>query len=357
MTLENSGTFWKIGCDPDNFLRIFITSLSTIGLFFTFWDIFKLISCPWRNLTNLNLLDALLFGLTFALICDISLQVGPILILLSAWKLVTLISQHRDMSTGFEIFRTISINYVRLLFPFIFLIGAFVLAFHMLFKDNANFSDLMHSSFKTIIMLTGEFDSNDIPFASHPIWSHIVFVMFVFFIVIVLLNLLNGLAVSDTTEILNKAELNKLISWIRVVANIEDLAIGKPFKHYFCCKNFGLLRWNLFNFLAKIFLFPHYLIDGKVNVKLYDSIKNNKYYEFVSKKYVRSESVNPNKYRTISRMDPNIIKQAKEIILNKNQLSDNEKIMMEFTRLQKQLAAIEVVLMRIFRRFENMQKI
>lgn len=333
----------RIAWHQNNFLWGFTT---VTLLLFILREILQFISCVKRYLmSSRNWLEVVLIILTVALLCGAGLQVGAVVILLSAWELVIMISQHPRLSTGIEMFRTVSFNFMRFLFPYLFLILAFALAFYTLFKDgnDTNFPDPGLSLFKTVIMLTGEFDANDIPFISHPIWSHIVFVLFVFFIAIVLFNLLNGLAVSDTAEILSKAELVGLISRIRLVTYIEDVAIGEPFRHCFCCKS-RLLRWNLFGFLAKkILLFPHLLRDGKISIKPYDSLNaydNNRYCE----KYVSSESINRDKQWTTLRMDPDIIKQAKRIIYNKNQLTENERIMIILNKLQKKLTAVEIIL-------------
>ncbi|XP_011692057.1 PREDICTED: transient receptor potential cation channel protein painless-like [Wasmannia auropunctata] len=322
-------------------------STAVMLLFFIFREIFQFISCPRRYLMSLrNWLEVVLIVLTAAVLCGAGLQVGAVVILLSAWEMVILISQHPRLSTGIEMFQTVSFNFMRFLFPYLFLILAFALAFYTLFKDgnDTNFPDPGLSLFKTIIMLTGEFDANDIPFISHPIWSHIVFVLFVFFIAIVLFNLLNGLAVSDTAEILSKAELVGLISRIRLVTYIEDMAVGKPFEHCFCCNSRLLRIWNLSGFLARrILLFPHFLRDGKISIKPYDNLDaydNDRYYE----KYVRSDSVKGDKQWTTVRMDPDIIKQAKRIIYNKNQLTDNERIMIILNKLEEKLRTVEMIL-------------
>ncbi|XP_024879643.1 transient receptor potential cation channel protein painless-like, partial [Temnothorax curvispinosus] len=307
----------------NNSLRTFTTVML---LLFILREVVQFVSCIRSYLTSLrNWLEVALITLTIALLCGAGVQVGAVVILLSAWELVILISQHSRLSTGIEMFRTVSFNYMRFLVPYLFLILAFALAFYTLFKDgnNTKFPDPGLSLFKTVIMLTGEFDASNIPFISHFIWSHIVFMLFVFFIAIVLFNLLNGLAVSDTAEILSKAELVGLISRIRLITYIEHVAVGEPFRHCSCC-NSRLTRWNPFGFLAKrILMFPYFLRDGKISVKPCDSLDaydNDRYYE----KYVRSESIKRDKQWITLKMDPDIIKQAKRIIYNKNQLTDNE---------------------------------
>jgi len=225
------------------------------------------------------------------------------------------------------------------------------LAFYTLFKDgdDTNFPDPGHSLFKTIIMLTGEFDVNDIPFTSYPVWSHFVFVMFVFLIAIVLFNLLNGLAVSDTAEILCKAELVGLISRIHLVSYMEDIAIGEPLRYWSCYNSScSLLGWNILGFLARrILLFPH-LKNGKISIKLNENMDTyDRNYG-----YTCNES-SQDRHWIILRMDSNILKEATRIIRDKDKLSDNEKIMMALNEMQEKLKTIENTLNTIKSAFEN----
>ncbi|XP_032680658.1 transient receptor potential cation channel protein painless isoform X1 [Odontomachus brunneus] len=321
-------------------------------LLFALREIIQLFSCPiYYFKSPQNWLELALIAMTFSVLCNAGPVPGAIVILISAWNLVLLISQHPRLSTGVEMFRTVSLNFVRFLFPYIFLILAFAFAFYTLFKDaDDNFPDPGHSFFKTIIMLTGEFDADDISFESHPVWSHLVFIFFVFLIAIVLFNLLNGLAVSDTAEILCKAELVSLISRIRLVAYVEHVVFGMLFRHWFCC---DILRRSLFKYLTRrILLFPNYLVDGKISIKPCDNLDaydNHRGYT----KYIRTESIKKyNRWATL-KMDPNIIKKAKRIICSRRQLSDNERIMITMSKLQEKLTVIEDVLNTIKLAVEN----
>ena len=63
---------------------------------------------------------------------------------------------------------------------------------------------------KTITIFVGELEFSDIPIYPASGLSCISFgflVVFVYFIVVILMNLLNGLAVSDTGIIMEKAEI------------------------------------------------------------------------------------------------------------------------------------------------------
>ncbi|XP_077280726.1 uncharacterized protein LOC143907709 isoform X2 [Temnothorax americanus] len=296
-------------------------------LLFTYREILQFRSYPQRYFVDLeNWSQVLLIVLTFALLCGAGLQIKVMVILLSTWELMTLISYHLFPSC-IEMFRTVFFNFVRFFFSYLILILAFTLAFYMLLR-NDGFSNPGLSLFKTIIMFTGEFDANDISFSAYPVWSRIVFVLFIFYIVIVLFNLLNGLAINNIAEILNKAKIIGLISRVRLIACFERMIVAKPF----CWKKW---TWsNPFNFFSKkVLLFPHYLKFGKISFKpyndnliVYDGDRHN----------VDGYSMD---WSTL-KMDPNIVKHAKQVVYDKNELS-NDDIMNELAKLQTRLTQIK----------------
>ncbi|XP_043261776.1 transient receptor potential cation channel protein painless isoform X2 [Colletes gigas] len=306
-------------------------------------EILQLISTPCHYMSNFeNLLEMILVILWYAIFLGAGAQVAAVVILLSAWELVVLIGQYPRWSTDIEMFKTVSLNFMRFLFLYALLILAFAMAFFTLFKDsdNDNFPDIGHSLFKTIIMLTGEFDADEIPFVSYPILSHLVFVLFVFFIAIVLFNLLNGLAVSDTADILGKAELVGLIARIRRIAYIENVAVRAPTVHGpHCLLCHGFLhswRYKPLAFLVKkILLFPSYLKNGKLYVKLQDNLEtfdNRIYYK------KRTDHDSKDKILPTFNMDPHIIKQAKKILSKRRQESDTEKMICELRKVKEILS-------------------
>ncbi|XP_024876194.1 uncharacterized protein LOC112457408 [Temnothorax curvispinosus] len=296
-------------------------------LLFTYREILQFRSYPQRYLVDLeNWSQILLIVLTFALLCGAGLQIRVMVILLSTWELMTLISQHLFPSC-IEMFRTVFFNFVRFSFPYLILIFAFTLAFYMLLR-NDGFSNSDLSLFKTIIMFTGEFDAKDISFSAYPVWSRIVLVLFIFHIVIVLFNLLNGLAINNIAEILNKAEIIGLISQVRLIACFERMTVGKPF-----CWNSKWTWSNPFNFFFnKILLFPHYLKCGKISFKPYDD--NLIVYDG------HRHNVGYSMDWSTLKMDPNIVKHAKQVVYDKNELSNND-IMNELAKLQTRLTQIK----------------
>lgn len=322
-TLKNS-IFQNIDQKKIWILKIIIFILLTVLIF---REILQFACCPRYYIKDfMNCLQIMLIVLTIALLCGAGLQIGITVILLSTWEFIILISRWSMFSISIVIFRTVFYNYVRLFSPYVFLIVPFALVFHILFKDsdNPNFSNPVFSIFKTIIMLTDEFDIDNISFASHTVWNRIMFVTFVFLMVIVLMNMLNGLTVSDTAKILNKTELIELIYQIELITYFENIAyaIGKPIRRW----PSKIPSWwmSFGSFASRIFLFPYYLKKGTISFKIYDSLDSHDNNAIYSKS-------KENEY--IFKMDVNIIEQAKQIIFNKNQLSDNDRIMIALNKL------------------------
>ena len=81
-------------------------------------------------------------------------------------------------------------------------------------------------------MFVGELEFSDIPIDLDsdlmPL-SYLYFLSFVILIVVVLMNLLNGLAVSDTNDIKEKAEIYSYISRVETISYMESVLLGDPF--------------------------------------------------------------------------------------------------------------------------------
>ena len=100
---------------------------------------------------------------------------------------------------------------------------------------------------KTITMFVGELEFSDIPIdPESPLsWFSFSFlVVFVFFIVVILMNLLNGLAVSDTGIIMEKAEIVSFTTRVETISYMESVLLGDPFQF--------LSRWPAVRFLSRV---------------------------------------------------------------------------------------------------------
>ncbi|XP_065199577.1 transient receptor potential cation channel subfamily A member 1 homolog [Planococcus citri] len=188
-----------------------------------------------------NWLEMSLFVLTFVLITFYinSPWRSPLsaTVILGSWmELILLMGRHPFFSTHVEMFKTVSLNFLKFLLLYSIMIIAFAFSFYILFKDKKDpdtnnptvFQYFSVSVFKTLIMLTGEYDASTIPLGDSFNVAHIVFVLFLFLIAIVLFNLLSGLAVGDTQKIRNDAEIVGIVSRIKFIAYVETMAVGDP---------------------------------------------------------------------------------------------------------------------------------
>ncbi|CAK1578486.1 unnamed protein product [Parnassius mnemosyne] len=224
-----------------------------------FRELFQLLVSPTRYLQSIeNWMEiALIFVTAWIVGYDSATestkqQLSAVAILLSSAELVLLIGQFPTLSTNIVMLKTVSWNFFKFLVWYCILIIAFALSFYTLFRNVAEdedqrppnpnktgkqeeddeedfFEDPARSLFKTIVMLTGEFDAGSIKFSTFPVTSHIIFIVFVFMVPIVLFNLLNGLAVSDTQEIRADAELVGHISRVKLISYFESVLIGRAY--------------------------------------------------------------------------------------------------------------------------------
>nr|QXY06227.1 painless [Tuta absoluta] len=272
-------------------------------------ELFQLLVSPTRYLQSIeNWMEIALIFVTAWIVCysnaeeSTKQQLSAVAILLSSAELVLLIGQFPTLSTNITMLKTVSWNFFKFLLWYCILIIAFALSFYTLFrkvgedpdqvppnpntteKDNEEeedfFEDPGRSLFKTIVMLTGEFDAGSIKFSTFPVTSHIIFIVFVFMIPIVLFNLLNGLAVNDTQEIRADAELVGHISRIKLISYFESVLIGNAREYAKSSRGCSwppthLQELNIISpkslcikpFAKRISLFPHFLPKYRIIVK------------------------------------------------------------------------------------------
>lgn len=247
-------------------------------------ELFQLISSPITYIMSLeNWLEISLIVLTsILLLCEMSClsnrnQISALVILLSWGELILLVGRHPSLATHLEMFKRVTKNFLQFLVWYSILIIAFALSFYMLFRNDADndnkFNNPSSAIFKTIVMLTGEFDTfGSLPFSLHPFVSHALFLLFIFLIAIVLVNLLNGLAVSDTQAIKADAEIVAHVSRVKLIHYFETMAVGNPFSWIYETQrhitNIGYDITSLCTrqFYLKIRLFPDALQDSEIRI-------------------------------------------------------------------------------------------
>jgi len=153
-----------------------------------------------------------------------SKDVAAVAVFFAWFEFFFVIGKHPKLTFFIDMFRTASSFLLEFLFVHTSLILAFVFSFYILFRDfDGPFQTVPNSLFKTVIMITGEFDVGEIPLNSVPITSHILFACFLFLVAIVLFNLLIGLAVSATRPIEDDAFLFSCIAQVPIIAFFENI--------------------------------------------------------------------------------------------------------------------------------------
>merc|ERR1719192_1225067 len=98
--------------------------------------------------------------------------------------------------------------------------------------QNHLFNRTWLSLVKTSAMFVGELEFSDIPINSatyNGMLAYVFFLSFIFLTTVVLMNLLNGLAVNDTRDIKQKAEIYSYISRVETISYMESVLLGNPF--------------------------------------------------------------------------------------------------------------------------------
>ncbi|XP_076301637.1 transient receptor potential cation channel protein painless-like [Lasioglossum baleicum] len=302
---------------PERTSNIMFSALAGMFLVFALWQLFQLIlspCCYLANITNWCEMGLAILGFSM-LFGDVHNSIAAVVILSFSWLLVIKMGHYSTLSMDIEMFITVFMKFLRFLFVYITLIFSFAVGFFVLFNNQENFLDLGQSMFKTIIMLTG--DMGSISFDEHPVTNRLAFVLFVSVITMVLFNLLNGLAVNDTAKIVGKAELVGLIYKIRMISDVESLALNTPYNHSPNCWlfNTSLRFWRArpIPYLAdKVLLPPECLKENKHTIDL-----------------------------SIPKMDSGIAKPAREILSRRDQKSDTKRIISELEILKDMLRSLK----------------
>ena len=182
-------------------------------------------------------------------------HLSAISIVLSWAELITLVGKHPKL-TRYNVYVTMFYKVMGTFFFFLvwymFFIIAFGLGFFIMMHkepkdvgedDYIFFNGPWLALVKTSTMFVGELEFSDIPVdidSSLGVLGYLFFLSFVFLIVVVLMNLLNGLAVSDTGEIQEKAEIVSYISRVETISYTESVLLGDPFNFL---SNWPRLKW------------------------------------------------------------------------------------------------------------------
>jgi len=162
---------------------------------------------------------------------------APVVTVVSWANFMHLVGQLSWFGVYVEMYIAVLKTFVELFSVFSILLIGYALSFYMFFKEEGNFSDPLKAMWKTLAMMIGDLEYNDMfdkENASSFSTVHFVYVTFLITTTIVLMNLLVGIVVHDVNEIKNSALETKLIRTINVVLYLDTSS--RSLKKIFCLK-------------------------------------------------------------------------------------------------------------------------
>jgi len=270
---------------------------------------------------------------------DLKRHLAGISLFFSWAELITFIARHPRL-TRYNVYVTmfykVFASFSYFLLWYVFFIVAFGMGFYiMLHKDEEVppsivsaeeedglqqfFNDPFLTFVKTCTMFVGELEFSDIPIdLQSPLMpvAYIFFLSFVFLIVVVLMNLLNGLAVSDTGIIQEKAEIVAYLSRVETISYAESLLLGDPFDFL---SNVPTLKWMM---NIPSFSCCRHIYRNKVARRLFQRVTGAQgillFYNFLPDKHL---TIKPNSKTysclKVEKVGDEIVDAAKSIILRK----------------------------------------
>lgn len=180
--------------------------------------------------------------------CMVKRSLSALTILFSSVRLLISVARHPNLeqcNIYFMMFYRVTASFLKFLFWYSSFVVAFGLGFYIIFHDDVNDdkNNKMSTSqnddreetrfdvpyvalMRTSVMFIGEIDFTELPIKGGNISKTLTYffiLCFIFLMVMVLMNLLNGMAVSDTGQILNEAVILSQIKFIETLDYFEKV--------------------------------------------------------------------------------------------------------------------------------------
>ena len=225
----------KMGLETPTF-SIWITILFT-GMCYLY-ELYQLVTLRLNYFRLENVFDLLLYSATVFLIAAPDMDFhkdmctstqcwkwpfGAVLLMVAWLNSLRYLKFFSLFGIFLLMFQKVLKNVVKLGIVLAVFIFAFSLSFKLTLMNHPTFGSFSWSFLKTLVMSTGEFEygaifQEDLPF---PQITIITFIALVMLMTIVLMNMLIGLAVDDINKIRDEAELEGIISQIRLALNMR----------------------------------------------------------------------------------------------------------------------------------------
>lgn len=172
-------------------------------------------------------------------------HVAAIGIFLTWVELMMIVGRFPIFGLYVQMFTTVAVNFSKFLAAYLCLLIAFSLSFSVLFPNYPAFKNVWLSFIKTIMMMSGELEYEDIYHGDftvvYPGTAHVIFFAFVLLVTVILTNLMVGLAVNDIQGLQQSAGLDRLVRQAELVAHLESILFSR------------LLRWLPRRLLASFY--------------------------------------------------------------------------------------------------------
>ncbi|KAJ8710570.1 hypothetical protein PYW08_009085 [Mythimna loreyi] len=154
--------------------------------------------------------------------------------LLSWLEMMFLLSRFPNWGYYVLMFGKVSTNVIKILLTFAFLVVGFALSFMIQFHSQIPFESPWAALVKTIVMLTSEFDYEDLvspkEFVTSLLVVRIIFLTFLILASIVLMNLMVGVAVNDLHNLQVLGNVRRLAKQVEFLGSLEHLVYNRLFK-------------------------------------------------------------------------------------------------------------------------------
>ncbi|XP_050444857.1 transient receptor potential channel pyrexia-like [Cataglyphis hispanica] len=164
--------------------------------------------------------------------CDWQHHIAALGILLAWIELMIVVGRFPMFGIYVQMFTQVSINFFKFLSAYVCLIVGFSFGFNVLHEKYKSFANPLISLLKTVIMMSGELEFEDVFFDEkaplmYPGTAHLMLLSFVILVTVILTNLMVGLAVSDIQELRRSAGLDRLVRRAELVAHLENMLFSK----------------------------------------------------------------------------------------------------------------------------------
>lgn len=309
---------------------------------------------------------------------DWQYHVAAIVIFLVWLELMMIVGRFPMFGLYVQMFTKVAVNFAKFLLAYCCLLIAFGLSFGVLFNSYPAFKTIHWTMLKTITMMSGELEFEDIFYDDRypiqfPVTSHGMFFAFVLLVTIILTNLLVGLAVSDIQALQESAGLDRLTRQVELIARLESLFFSKllrsaPPALIRMCQQSALLRTSRYHLqfsfrpndprdrrLPKELALNNYKLvaerrDRNVSLKRRKREQNMNYFTDTLTKQSDARFLRKDRAMRVK-------SQNRPHSVNANQILSPECISLNFIELDKKIRAVKTQMNELTNKLDNMQTI